>query len=163
MSKSSKKIVILGVGNILLGDEGVGVHIVEEIEKIGLPENVEVIDGGTASIDILISMKDVDKLIIIDALKGGEKPGTVYRLHPEDLLASLDSYVSLHQINVLEGLSLARKTGNAPQETVIIGIEPEKTDWGLGITPEIDKKIPDILNIVLEEVGNACYETETTK
>ena len=163
MSKSSKKIVILGVGNILLGDEGVGVHIVEEIEKIGLPENVEVIDGGTASIDILISMKDVDKLIIIDALEGGEKPGTVYRLHPEDLFASLDSYVSLHQINVLEGLSLARKTGNAPQETVIIGIEPEKTDWGLGISPEIDKKIPDILNIVLEEVGNACYETETTK
>ena len=71
--------------------------------------------------------------------------------------------MSLHQINVLEGLSLARKTGNAPQETVIIGIEPEKTDWGLGISPEIDKKIPDILNIVLEEVGNACYETETTK
>jgi len=157
LSELSKKIVILGVGNILLGDEGVGVHVAKKIAKMELPENVEVIDGGTASMDILSSMKDVEKLIIIDALRGGEKPGTVYRLYPEDLLASLDSYVSLHQINVLEGLNLARKTGNAPQETVIIGIEPEKIDWGLGVTSEIDKKIPDILNIVLEEVGNACY------
>jgi len=163
LSELSKKIVILGVGNILLGDEGVGVHVAKEIEKRELPENVEVIDGGTASMDILSSMKDVDKLIIIDALRCGETPGTVYRLHPEDLLASLDSYVSLHQINVLEGLILARKTGNAPKETVIIGIEPEKIDWGLGVTPEIDKKIPDIINIVLEEAGNACYGTETAK
>ncbi|HDY87200.1 MAG TPA: hydrogenase maturation protease [bacterium] len=157
-----KKIIVLGLGNILLKDEGVGVWIAEEIAKRSLPENVEVIDGGTASLDILISMKDVEKLIIIDALRGGEKPGTVYRLHPEDLPAISNSYMSVHQLNVLEGLILAKKTGNAPQETVIIGVEPKEIEWGLGVTSEINKKIPDILNIVLEEVGNACYRTKTT-
>ena len=156
-----KKIIVLGLGNILLKDEGVGVWIAEEIAKRSLPENVEVIDGGTASLDILISMKDVEKLIIIDALKGGEKPGTVYRLHPEDLPTTSDSYVSLHQMNILEGLSIAYKTGNAPQETVIIGVEPEEMDWGLGVTSDIKRKFPEIIDIVLKEVKNDCYREET--
>lgn len=158
----SEKIVILGLGNILLKDEGAGVHIAEEIGKRSLPENVEVIDGGTASMDILMTLKDVKKLIIVDALRGGEKPGTVYRLHPEDLSAVSDCNMSLHQITVLEGLIIAKKIGNAPQETVIIGIEPEEIDWGIGITSEIKRKIPDIIDIVIEEVANACYRTETT-
>ncbi len=158
----SEKIIILGLGNILLKDEGAGVYVAEQIEKMSLPENVEVIDGGTASMDILMSMKDVKKLIIVDALRGGEKPGTVYRLYPEDLFSAPDSYMSLHQINVLEGLILSKKTGNAPQETVIIGIEPKEIDWGLGVTPDIKRKIPDIINRVIEEVTNACYRTETT-
>ena len=155
-----KKIVVLGLGNILLKDEGVGVCVAEEIAKRSLPENVEVIDGGTASLDILTSMKEVDKLIIIDALRGGEKPGTVYRLHPEDLLTPSDTHVSLHQMHVLEGLSAAEKMGNAPQETVIIGVEPEEIDWGVGVTSTVKRKIPEITDIVLQEVGNACYRAK---
>ncbi|HUT63815.1 MAG TPA: HyaD/HybD family hydrogenase maturation endopeptidase, partial [Anaerolineae bacterium] len=155
-----KNITILGLGNILLKDEGVGVWIAEEIARRSLPDNVEIIDGGTAGLDILTSMKDVDKLIIIDALQGNEKPGTVYRLHPEDVPAPSDSYVSVHQMNILEGLSIAQKTGNAPQETVIIGVEPEEMDWGLGVTPDIKQKFPEIIDIVLEEVKNDCYRKE---
>ena len=152
-----KKIIVLGLGNILLKDEGVGVWIAEEIAKRSLPENVEVIDGGTASLDIFISIKDVEKLIIIDALRGGEKPGTVYRLHPEDLPAISDSYMSVHQINILEELSIAQKTGNTPQETVIIGVEPEEIDWGLGVTANIKRMFPEIIDIVLKEVKNDFY------
>lgn len=158
-----KNITILGLGNILLKDEGVGVWIAEEIAKRSLPENVEIIDGGTAGLDILTSMKDVDKLIIIDALQGDEKPGTVYRLHPEDLPVPSDSYVSVHQMNIVEGLSIAQKTGNAPQEAVIIGVEPEDIDWGLGVTSNIQQKFPEIIDIVLEEVKNDCYREETNK
>ncbi|GAH50651.1 unnamed protein product, partial [marine sediment metagenome] len=98
----SKKIVILGLGNILLKDEGVGVHIAREVAGKDLPENVEIIDGGTASLDVLMSMKDVDKLIIIDALKGGEEPGSIYRLSREDLSGRTKNPVSLHQINLLD-------------------------------------------------------------
>ena len=147
-----KKITILGLGNILLKDEGVGVWIAEEIAKRSLPENVDIIDGGTAGIDILSSMKNVDKLIIIDALQGDEKPGTVYRLHPKDLPVPSDSYLSVHQMNIVEGLNIAQKTGNAPQEAVIIGVEPEDIDWGLGVTSKIQQKFPEIIDIVLEEV-----------
>ncbi len=156
-----KKVVILGLGNILMKDEGVGVHVAREVEKRELPDYVEIIDGGTASTDILASMGGVDKLIIIDALKGGEKPGTVYRLYPEDLPVPSESFVSLHQIDVLLGLSLARKTGSTPKETVIIGIEPKEIDWGIGLTPEIDKKIPGIVDNILGEIRNACYRTKT--
>ena len=159
----SEKIVILGLGNILLKDEGVGVHVAEEISGRNLPENVDVVDGGTASLDILLSMKDVKKLIIIDALKGGEPPGTVYRLYPGDLLNTSESKLSLHQINLVDALSIIEKMGNAPKETVIIGVEPKEIDWGLEVTPDIKQKIPEITDIVLEEAGNACYRTEANK
>jgi len=152
-----KKIIVLGLGNILLKDEGVGVWIVEEITKRNLPENIEVIDGGTASLDILTSLNKINKLIIIDALKGNEKPGTVYRLHPEDLPAISDSCMSVHQVNIIEGLKIAQKTGNTPQETVIIGVEPEVINWGLGVTAGINKKFPEIIDIVIKEVNNDCY------
>lgn len=157
-----KNITIVGLGNILLKDEGVGVWIVRELEKRNLPPDIEIIDGGTSSFEIFPSMKNIYKLIIIDALKGGEEPGTVYRFCPEDLFATSDSYVSLHQINMLEGLIFAEKTGKTPQETVIIGIEPKEIDWGLGVTSDIKRKIPDIINIVMEEVANACNRKETT-
>ena len=117
--------------------------------------------GMFSGVDILISLKDVDKLIIIDALQGNEKPGTVYRLHPDDLPAPSDSYMSLHHMNILEGLNIARKTGNAPHEAVIIGIEPEDIDWGLGVTSHIQQKFPEIIDIVLEEVKHDCYREET--
>lgn len=159
----SEKIVILGLGNVLMKDEGIGVYIVEEIEKRNLPDNVEVIDGGTASLDIFLSLKDIHKLIIIDAMKGGEKPGTVYRLYPGDLLATSKSQVSLHQINLVDTLALNEKMGNVPEETIIIGIEPKEIDWGLGVTSDIKRKIPTIIDIVLREVENACHRTETDK
>ena len=158
-----KKIVILGLGNILLKDEGIGVHIAQELGKRSLPKNIEVIDGGTSSLDILLSAKNVGKLIIIDALRGGEKPGTIYRLCPKDLpcfsasgqnkSARAGNYVSVHQINLLEALTIAEEAGNAPQETVIIGIEPKEIGWGLGVTSGIKQKTAKIINTVLKEVS----------
>lgn len=159
----SKKIVILGLGNILLKDEGVGVRVAGELSKRGLPENVDIIDGGTASLDVLTSIKDIEKLIIIDALKGGEEPGSIYRLCPEDLLAETKNCVSLHQINLLDALNIAKKIGSTPEETVIIGIEPKAVDSGLGVTSCIEQKIPEIINIVLKELENDCHRKKTNK
>jgi hydrogenase maturation protease len=90
-------ILILGVGNILLGDEGVGVRVIEAMQEIDLPDTVELIDGGTASIDILEFLKNREKVIVIDAVQGGGgEPGTLYRFTPGDIKVRKPVYTSLH-------------------------------------------------------------------
>ena len=153
--------VILGLGNILLKDEGVGVYAAKELKKSTLPEDVEVIDGGTSP-TVFLTVKDARKIIIIDALKGGKEPGTIYRLSPENLTTgSYSNTLSLHQMSLVETLSIIEKTGSTFKNIVIIGVEPEKIEWGVGLTPAIEQKIPDIINITLKEVSNACHGKKT--
>ncbi|MFH1957817.1 MAG: HyaD/HybD family hydrogenase maturation endopeptidase [bacterium] len=150
-----KNIIVLGLGNILLKDEGIGVHIAQEMVKKSLPENVKVIDAGTASLYAFSKLKNINKLIIVDAVRGGKKPGTVYRMDSRDLPAPAcpdSAYLSLHHINVSNVLRITEKMGNVPEETVIIGVEPKEIDWGMELTPDIKQKVPDIVNTVLEEL-----------
>ena len=150
----SKRIVVLGLGNILMKDEGIGVHAIRELEKLQLPENVELIDGGTAGLAAFASLKDVEKLIIIDALKSGRTPGTIYRFHPKDLFNNSSAHaLSLHQIGVLETIAILEKTGNLPKGIVIVGIEPKEIAWGTELTNDIRDKMPDIIDIVLKELN----------
>ena len=153
-------ILILGLGNILLKDEGIGVHIVEELKKKDLPEGVEVLDGGTSSLDVLLTMKGVAKLVVIDALKGQGKPGDIYRIRVEksniDDLRKIfqedeQSKISAHQINLVDALTAAEKVTDLPEEITVIGIEPKETGYGLELTPEIKRKVPEIINIAIEE------------
>ncbi|HVP37397.1 MAG TPA: hydrogenase maturation protease, partial [Terriglobales bacterium] len=93
-----KKILVVGIGNLLLTDEGVGVHVIQELSKLKLPEGVELADIGTASFDLLTFMEGKDKVIIIDALVSDDKPGTLYHLSPEDLISGKSVLLtSLHQ------------------------------------------------------------------
>ncbi|MBN2119792.1 MAG: HyaD/HybD family hydrogenase maturation endopeptidase [Candidatus Omnitrophica bacterium] len=150
-----KKVVILGLGNILLKDEGIGVHISEELTKLRLGDNIEIIDGGTASLDALIQTANFDKLVIVDALRAGKKPGTIYRFNSHQLHAHLDSRkLSLHQFSLLEALSITEKTGNLPKEVIFIGVEPEKIDWGLEVSKSVKEKIPEIIKLVTQELPN---------
>jgi hydrogenase maturation protease len=146
-------ILILGVGNILMGDEGVGVRTVEAIKQIDLPANVEVIDGGTASIDIQEFLRNRDKVIIIDAIQGGgEKPGTVYRFTPGDIRVKKPVYTSLHQVGLLESLAILEYSGECPCDITIYGIEIEKPDWSLELSPEIAAVIPRLIKKILYEI-----------
>lgn len=150
----SKKTVILGLGNILLKDEGIGVHVIKELEKKSLPDNVELIDGGTSSLDILLSIENTEKLIIIDALKFGKDPGTIYKIDPKDLEEKIDmDKLSLHQMNLLETLLIAKTKGTLPEEIVILGVEPFEISSGLGLTPKLQEKLPKVIDAVLNEIN----------
>ena len=147
-------ILVLGVGNILLRDEGVGVRVVEAMEQLALPPGVELLDGATAGLDLLDALADRGKVIVIDAVEGDSKPGTVLRLTPEDLVPRDAQSISLHEIGVLETLSAAKQLGIAPQEVIIFGVKPHEVGCGLDLSPEMARLVPEIVALVLAELGD---------
>ena len=163
---STERVLVVGLGNMLLKDEGVGVHTVVELQKRELPENVEVIDGGTAGLDILLCQDGPYKLVVVDATTGGEEPGTIYKARfsgeaKKDLISGLTSQppkISLHQVGLIESLLIAEKTGCGPEEVVVVGIEPARIDAGLELSEKLSQIVPKVVDIVLEEVKNAVHE-----
>ncbi|UCF43450.1 MAG: HyaD/HybD family hydrogenase maturation endopeptidase [Planctomycetota bacterium] len=162
----SRRILILGVGNILLRDEGIGVHAAKELQKQNLPANVEVIDGGTMGLDVLSLAAGVDKLVIVDALRSGRKPGAIYKIYLNteqgDGIRQLfrqekQSKISLHQVGLLDGLSLAERINRLPEEIVIIGVEPGVVDYGLELTEQVERKVQEIIKKVLEEIQDDIH------
>ena len=156
-----RRVLVLGLGNALLKDEGFGVHVAQKLAQTKLPDYVEVIDGGTSSLDVLLCEQGIGKLIVVDVLKADSEPGSVYRLKVkgdqrkklEDIFSHPQrGTVSLHQIGLMDALAVAEKLNNVPQEIVIIGVEPKEIGWGLELTDVLKEKIPQIVNLVLEEV-----------
>ena len=150
-NEMTPRIVIIGVGNLLMKDEGIGIHAVQSLQEIGLPPDVKLIDGGTSP-DLISYTRAGDKMIIIDAARAGGKPGTIYRFRPEDIAAGKGSLTSAHEMGVAENLNLMTITGNAPAEVVIIGIEPGEIDWGTELSPQLKQRLPAIVKVVLKEI-----------
>lgn len=155
------EIVILGIGNILLKDEGIGVHVAHALQEMSLDEGVEVIDGGTSP-DIIPLVEGADKLIVIDAALGGEEPGTIYRFSPEDITIERAVLVSAHQMSFIENLKIMRGLGIEPREVVIIGVEPKVVDWGLELSPELQERIPEIVKAVWQEAQGRADGFDTS-
>ena len=147
-----KRVTVVGAGNLLLKDEGIGVHVAHALQELNLPHGVEIIDGGTSP-DFPYDLKEVDKLIIIDAVKTGGQPGTIYRFHPHDMDIESEGLISLHELGLEQSLRMMRLMGNEPKETVIIGIEPKEINWGTELSAELQQKIPEIINAVLKEIS----------
>ena len=145
-------ILVLGLGNILLRDEGVGVRVVEAMERVDLSPGVEIIDGATAGFDLIDVLADRRKVIVIDAIDGQCEPGTVIRLTPEDLVPQGNRGVSLHEMGLLEALTAAGQLGVAPDEVVIFGVRPNNVSCGLDLSLEIARLVPAIIELVLAEL-----------
>ena len=146
------RVVVLGVGNLLLRDEGAGVHLIQKLRETEIGEGVELVDGGTSLLDFLLQMEDISKLIIVDAIKLGGKPGTTYKICVDDsFLKAERGITSLHQLGVVETLAIAREMGKLPP-TVIIGIEPKEIGYGLELSPEVEREMGKMANLILDEV-----------
>ncbi len=145
------RVVVVGVGNLLLKDEGIGIHAVKALQEIDLPTDVKLIDGGTSP-DLIAYTRAGDKLIIVDAARAGGEPGTIYRFEPQDLAEEKAALTSAHEMGVLENLKLMSMAGNEPGEIVIIGIEPKEIDFGTELSPELRQKMPEVVKAVLKEM-----------
>jgi hydrogenase maturation protease len=148
------RVAVLGMGNLLLKDEGIGVHVAHALEGVSSPGNIEleVIDGGTLP-DAPLSFEEVDKLIIVDAVQAGGEPGAIYRFHSEDIELDNRVLTSLHQISLLENLWLMERFGQKPKDVVIIGVEPEDMSWGLELSAKLQQRLPRIIGVVLGEAS----------
>ena len=146
-----ERVVVFGAGNVLLRDEGIGVHVARALASLGLPDNIEVIDGGTSS-DSLANLEPAHKLIIVDAVRADGQPGAVYRLSPDDI-EGRPGMLSLHEAGVSESLRMMSLLKIEPREVVILGVQPAEIAWGMELSEELRRKMPDILNAVLREIS----------
>jgi hydrogenase maturation protease len=152
-SDEVKHVLILGLGNPLLGDEGIGVRVVEELKELELPDGVTVVEGGTAGLGLIGLMEGYQRVIIVDAADMGHPPGRVVRFTPSEAqFKTAEAPLSLHQIGLGEVLVLAKALEMAPAELVIIGVQPSRVEEGIGLSPEVEGAIPQIIRIILDEL-----------
>lgn len=148
-------IAVVGIGNSLLRDDGFGIHIIEELKNEMYDENIEIIDGGTYIFDLLDIFIRKEKIIIIDTIKGGHSPGTIYKVAPEELGTYIGEKSSLHDVQILDLLKDVNLLGYFPKVT-IIGIEPKEIFFDLDLSKEIKERIPEVLKQIKEEIGDLC-------
>ncbi len=150
---ATEQILILGVGNILLTDEGVGIRVIERIqERYEFPDNVSVLDGGVLGLSLLGVISEADLLIVVDAVKNGKEPGALCRLTGDQVPKRILAKNSLHQVDFLETLTSCQALDKVP-ETVILGIEPlDIENLSIKLTPVVQEKVDSLIDMVLKEL-----------
>lgn len=152
----SIRAVVLGVGNILLSDEGIGVHAVNELAaRYDLPPGLEVIDGGTSAMDCLDRIAECGLLLIADCVHAGRDPGTLIRLGDGELQAFFRTKISPHQVGLSDVLATLALHGLSPSRTVLIGAEPKSFALGLEPTPELAATLPAMVEALAAELTAA--------
>jgi hydrogenase maturation protease len=148
------RIVVLGVGNLLLTDEGIGVRAVQELARCyRLPPEVVLIDGGTSGMELLDDLANCDLLIMADCVRAGKVPGTLLRLRDEEIPALFRTKLSPHQVGLPDVLATLLITHEAPAHTVLFGVEPESLATGMGLTPVVDAVLPILVGAIAEEIA----------
>ena len=153
-----KKILVLGIGNLILKDEGIGIHVIERLKNLPLPPDVEVIDGGVLSYKLMYIIEGRKKVIVINTMKADGPPGTIYRFTDADIEKIRgDKKLTIQEFEFLDELGMSKFIKKNPDEIVFIGIEPEDTgEKGLmlesGLSPTLEKKIPEIIDMVMREI-----------
>jgi hydrogenase maturation protease len=140
----SQPLLILGIGNVLLGDEGIGVHVIRELEKKQFPEYITVIDGGTGGFHLLELFKDFRKIIMIDATLDGNKPGTVRLLKPK-YSKDFPRTLSSHDIGLKDLVESSALLGFLPEVSLITVSITENQPITMDLSPEIRETIPDVI------------------
>ncbi|SMC82364.1 HyaD/HybD family hydrogenase maturation endopeptidase [Sporomusa malonica] len=155
-----EKIIVLGVGNILMQDEGFGVRVVEELtRRYAFPDNVQVLDGGTLGMELLRFIAGADRLLIIDAVNGGCAPGEFYQFANEEVKAYFRDKVSMHELGIQDVLAALELIEEPVKEVVVLGIQPAVIDVGLELSeivqPGVDKAAAKTIE-VLRSWGINC-------
>jgi hydrogenase maturation protease len=150
-----KKIVVLGVGNRLMGDDGFGPRVIEALEKRDIPPNVELMDAGVGGMAILSWIEGADKVVIIDSVQtGNEPPGTIYRFTDKELPPSEMFMLSLHDLNLVDTINIGRVVQKMPDEIVIYGVEVKRiAEFTIEMTPEVEAAMAEVIDLVSEEIG----------
>jgi len=155
-----QNVLILGVGNVLLSDEGAGVHLVKALQdRYILPDGVEVLDGGTSGLDLLPHIENRSHLFIVDVINTADaEPGKVKRIALEDPPAYFRQKVTPHQLGLNEVLALADLSGTMPDTIVLFGLMPKDLKTGLELSPEAAAGLEDLLELLITELETMGHE-----
>lgn len=158
-----EKILVLGVGNILFTDEGIGIRALEWLQAhIEFPKQVTLVDGGTLGMGLMDALLDCDRVYVLDAVLGGSHPGSVYRLTDNDLRKSMSFRDSLHQTDLVDTLIYCELLGHRP-EGIVFGMEPsDYHTMKVGLSPVCEEQIPQLAKLLLQELNSHGITTNTT-
>ena len=147
-------VAVVGLGNLILSDEGVGVHVVRRLdEAYSFPDDVVLIDGGTSAIDLLDQLVEAEHIIFIDAAQTGGPPGSIVALQGARLPVWFRERMSPHQIGLADLLATLSLMDHTPESVTLIGIEPQSMELGTELTPQIDAAADEALAKVLEQLA----------
>lgn len=145
-------LLILGLGNLLLRDDGVGPAAVARLLRdYEVPPNAVVADGGTLGLALLGTIAESDRVILVDAIRTDEPPGSLVRLAGDAVAPAVRERLSVHQVGVTDLLDAARLLGCYPNELVLLGIVPSSLALGLDRSPEVERQLDNLVNRVVEQ------------
>jgi len=151
-------LVVLGLGNVLCGDDGLGVTAVATVaERHTLPEDVVLLDGGTLGLSLLGWLEAAQDVLLVDAVRTADPPGTLVRLEGEDVAPAVRERLSVHQIGVADLLDALRLLDAWPRRLSLLGVVPERISLGLGRSPAVERRMPDLIEAVVAEIRDRGY------
>jgi hydrogenase maturation protease len=148
------KKLVLGLGNTIMADDGVGPRVIELLKADSrVPADLELLDGGTLGLDLLPYLEGVSLLVIVDAVETGKAAGTMLRLSGEDVPVAMETKLSPHQMGMKDLLAVARLMGQLPESIVLIGVQPERLEMDTELSPTVHNVLPDLVNMVISEIS----------
>lgn len=144
-------IVLLGVGNVLLTDEGLEVHVINDLrESYNFAPPINIVDGGTMGMELLSYMRGMKKLLLIDAINGGDKPGTIYEFPHQELETYFTEHISVHEVGMQDILRIRALQEDPLEDAVVVGVEPESLEIGFEPSPVVRAALPEVKKRVLK-------------
>ncbi len=154
----ARSLLILGLGNVICGDDGLGVVAAERLRRdVQLPEGVEVLDGGTLGLALLAHVTGADDLILLDAIATGAPPGTLVRLDGDDVGPAVRERLSVHQIGVADLLDALHLLDEVPRRLVLLGLVPETLELAIERSPAVESRIDDLVTAAFLEARALGY------
>lgn len=147
------EVTILGVGNVILRDEGFGVRVVEYLDAhYAFPDNVQLVDGGTLGIELTQYITGTNKLLVIDSINGGAEPGTMFCFHNDHVMEHFQDKLSAHEVGIQDVLGLLTVTGHKIPEVIVIGAQPFDLEAGVELSAGMQKLLPQVVETALEKL-----------
>jgi len=143
------EIAVMGIGNILMQDEGIGVHIIRELEKYDFNPHISLIDGGNMGMDLLPFFDEYNRMIIVDAVDFEKEPGFIDTIENDDILTLFTTKMSLHHLGLKDVLSYAKLLDQTPEDLCLIGIQPEKVEMEIQLSKTIQSRFNKLVNLSL--------------
>lgn len=154
MPNNGVRTVVLGLGNMLMTDDGIGLAALARLQdEWFIPRPVELVDGGTWGMNLLPIIESADRVLVLDAIDSGAEPGTLSVLRDAEVPRVLAQKLSPHQIDLREVLALAALRGTLPAELVALGVQPAVVELGTDLSPAVEARLDELVTLAAEQLG----------